>query len=196
MHELHGVEVFGLDLSANMVSIAWERALKKKEETNVHFQIADVMKSKFEANSFDVIYSRDTILHIDDKQTLFSLFKYWLKPGGKVFITDYSCGPKPWSDDYAQYVAQRGYNLLTPQEYGNLFVQLGYENVKAIDETPMFIECLERELVRFEKIKTEFEKEFTTEDFDYLVTGWKDKVVRSNSGNQRWASIYAEKSNS
>jgi len=193
MAEVYGVEVNGLDLSSNMVSIAWERQRSKSMLHNVHFQIADVLKANFEPNTFDVIYSRDTILHINDKQKLFSLFKLWLKPGGKVFITDYCCGPKPWSDDYAQYVAQRGYNLLTTDEYGQVFVDLGYTNVKASDVTDKFIESLEKELVKFESIKTEFVKEFTQEDYDYLVQGWKDKVVRSNAGDQRWGAIYAEK---
>ncbi|PON62194.1 S-adenosyl-L-methionine-dependent methyltransferase, partial [Parasponia andersonii] len=40
-------------------------------------------------NSFDVIYSRDTILHIQDKPALFRSFYKWLKPGGKVVISDY-----------------------------------------------------------------------------------------------------------
>jgi hypothetical protein len=30
------------------------------------------MHHEYEANSFDVIYSRDTILHISDKMSLFS----------------------------------------------------------------------------------------------------------------------------
>jgi len=194
MAELYGVEVNGLDLSANMVSLAWERQLQNKELLhNVHFQIADVLKATFEHNSFDLIYSRDTILHINDKHKLFSLFKDWLKPGGKVFITDYCCGPKPWSDDYAKYVAQRGYNLLTPDEYGQLFVDLGFSNVKAIDETATFIDSLNKELVKFESIKTDFVKEFTQQDYEALVNGWNDKVVRSKAGDQRWGSIYAEK---
>jgi phosphoethanolamine N-methyltransferase len=38
----------------------------------VSFEIGDVMQHEFKANSFDVVYSRDTILHIVDKKTLFS----------------------------------------------------------------------------------------------------------------------------
>lgn len=36
--------------------------------------MSDVTKHDFEPNSFDVIYSRDTILHIVDKDALFSKF--------------------------------------------------------------------------------------------------------------------------
>jgi len=40
----------------------------------VQFEVADVTKREFPAESFDVIFSRDTILHIEDKQKLFSSF--------------------------------------------------------------------------------------------------------------------------
>ena len=44
--------------------------------------------------------SRDTILHIDDKEELFRKFLYTLKPGGKLMISDYCHGDK--------VVAQKG----------------------------------------------------------------------------------------
>jgi len=40
----------------------------------VQFEVGDVTKRDFPAKSFDAIFSRDTILHIKDKQKLFSKF--------------------------------------------------------------------------------------------------------------------------
>lgn len=40
----------------------------------VQFEVADATKRTFPEDSFDVIYSRDTILHIDDKLALFKRF--------------------------------------------------------------------------------------------------------------------------
>lgn len=37
----------------------------------VSFEIADIMTCDLRPNFYDVIYSRDTILHIEDKLTLF-----------------------------------------------------------------------------------------------------------------------------
>ncbi|KAK9925754.1 hypothetical protein M0R45_023019 [Rubus argutus] len=48
-----------------------------------HFEVADCTTKKYPDNTFDVIYSRDTILHIQDKPALFRSFYKWLKPGGK-----------------------------------------------------------------------------------------------------------------
>ena len=41
---------------------------------NVQFEIADATKREYQPESFDVIYSRDTILHIPDKLALFQKF--------------------------------------------------------------------------------------------------------------------------
>ncbi len=48
----------------------------------------------YPAESFDVIYSRDCLLHIADKPALFKQFFKWLKPGGRVLISDYCRGER------------------------------------------------------------------------------------------------------
>ena len=40
----------------------------------VEFVVADITTADFKPESFDVIYSRDTILHIEDKKSLFANF--------------------------------------------------------------------------------------------------------------------------
>lgn len=62
MAENFDVEVVGIDLSINMISLALERAIGLK--CSVEFEVADCTKKTYPENSFDVIYSRDTILHI------------------------------------------------------------------------------------------------------------------------------------
>lgn len=40
----------------------------------VEFEVADATKREYPPHSFDVVYSRDTILHINDKLSLFKRF--------------------------------------------------------------------------------------------------------------------------
>lgn len=62
MAENFNVEVVGIDLSINMISIALERAVGLN--CAVEFEVADCTTITYPDNAFDVIYSRDTILHI------------------------------------------------------------------------------------------------------------------------------------
>ena len=80
MAEMYGVEVTAVDLASSMVGIAWDRAANF-QNLNVKFEIGDITKNQFQNGYFDLIYSRDTILHIKDKANLFAQFKKWLKPG-------------------------------------------------------------------------------------------------------------------
>ena len=69
MAENFDVEVVGIDLSVNMISFALERSIGLK--CAVEFEVADCTKKNYPEHSFDVIYSRDTILHIQVKCLLY-----------------------------------------------------------------------------------------------------------------------------
>ncbi|XP_041038019.1 phosphoethanolamine methyltransferase, partial [Carcharodon carcharias] len=192
MAKNYGVEVLGMDLSSNMVEIAMERAVTENTPL-VQFEIGDATKRVFGEKLFDVIYSRDTILHIADKEDLFKKFYTWLKPGGKLLITDYCCGESPWSTHFEEYVRQRGYILYTVQKYGKLLQDLGFVSVRAEDRTQQFVEILKVELQRMDSIREAFLQEFSEDDYHYIVDGWKEKMSRSELGDQRWGLFYAEK---
>jgi len=62
MAEEFDAEVVGIDLSVNMISFALERSIGRK--CAIEFEVGDCTKINYPDASFDVIYSRDTILHI------------------------------------------------------------------------------------------------------------------------------------
>ena len=83
--------------------------------------------------------------------------------------------------------------MRTVPEYGNIFTSLSFKNVKALDRTDLFVECLHNELKKMDEIKQDFINEFSAEDFNYLIDGWKAKLVRCGEGHQRWGYFYCEK---
>ncbi len=106
--------------------------------------------------------------------------------------------------------------MLTPSEYGNIFSDLGYENVVAEDKTDMFVYYLKKELAEVEKDKDQFInvflvfsqfffkfiscfffifKEFSVEDYNSIIKGWNEKLVRCGQGFQKWGLFKAEKKN-
>ncbi|KAJ9708450.1 hypothetical protein PVL29_000474 [Vitis rotundifolia] len=191
MAEDFDVEVVGIDLSINMISIALERAIGRK--CLVEFEVSDCTKKTYPDNTFDVIYSRDTILHIQDKPALFKSFFKWLKPGGKVLITDYCKRAGPPSPEFQEYIEQRGYDLHDVEAYGQMLKDAGFGEVIAEDRTEQFIKVLQREMDAVEKNKDEFIQDFSEEDYNEIVGGWKSKLNRSSSGEQRWGLFIAKK---
>ncbi|KAG6499956.1 hypothetical protein ZIOFF_039770 [Zingiber officinale] len=191
MAENFKVDVVGIDLSINMISLALERAIGLK--CSVEFEVADCTKKTYPDNTFDVIYSRDTILHIQDKPSLFKSFFKWLKPGGKVLISDYCKKSGTPSEDFAKYIKQRGYDLHDVEAYGKMLEDAGFDEVIAEDRTNQFLEVLQRELGAVEQGKEAFIQDFSQEDYDDIVNGWKAKLKRSSVGEQRWGLFIAKK---
>uniref|UniRef100_A0A5B6Z0V9 phosphoethanolamine N-methyltransferase n=1 Tax=Davidia involucrata TaxID=16924 RepID=A0A5B6Z0V9_DAVIN len=191
MAENFDVEVVGIDLSINMVSFALDSAIGLK--CSVEFEVADCTKKTYPDNTFDVIYSRDTILHIQDKPALFRSFYKWLKPGGKVLISDYCKNAGPPSPEFTDYIKQRGYDLHDVEAYGQMLRDAGFGEVIAEDRTDQFIKVLQKELNAVEKDKEAFIQDFSEEDYNDIVGGWKAKLVRSSSGEQRWGLFIAKK---
>jgi len=192
MAEKYGANVLGMDLSANMVNIALERA-NEINDSRVQFEISDATKRIYKPSSFDVVYSRDTILHIPDKLSLFKYFFKWLKPGGKLLISDYCCSDGEHSPEFKKYVEGRGYILYSPKEYGKIIERAGFTKVDARDQTEMFLDVLTRELQKTKDIKKEYIAEFGEENYNRIIDGWTEKIGRVKKGDQRWGLFYAEK---
>ena len=208
MAKTFGVEIDGVDLSSNMVDIANENRDKMNEDIQkkVNFKVEDATKMDYPENYYDVVYSRDTILHIADKKSLFINFFKTLKPGGRVVITDYckgdlsKIGKEDYGQDFKDYVADRGYHLLTVEQYGQVLTDAGFLNVDAQDRTKQFVNILHRELANFRKIRDEVVNEYSLEDFDHICQGWEEKVVRCGHGDQGpiilnifWCNLMASK---
>ena len=133
LHQMFGVHVHGLDLSQNMLAVARQRAAEMNITSGVEFEFGNVLIRDFEEGTFDVVYTRDCIIHIREKDALFERFYKWLKPGGQLLISgrshvkcysletqvsDYTCCPdeeKP--EEFWAYLADRKYDLIPGNDY-------------------------------------------------------------------------------
>jgi len=195
MARMHGVDVHGIDLASNMIGIAQDYRLEMEPAVKhrVQFYIEDAISMEYPANFYDIVYSRDTILHIKEKEELFKKFLSTLKPGGKLMISDYCRGDQEHSQRFLDYVASRGYKLYSVKDYGHILERAGFENVVASDKTGLMIDIMKMEIQKFNSIKPKFIDEFSQEDFDYIDQGWKDKMVRCKEGDQAWGLFTAKK---
>ncbi|KAJ7376646.1 hypothetical protein OS493_033528 [Desmophyllum pertusum] len=126
--------VLGLDLSTNMINFALQ-AYENSKTSQVQFEVSDATQREFPSERFDAIYSRETILHIKDKKSLFQKILRWLKPGGQLLITDYCCSPDTPSEQFKKYLEERQYHLIDVESYGKILREVGFEAVTAEDRT-------------------------------------------------------------
>ncbi len=181
-----GLRVDAIDLSRNMLRLAQRKLDANGLSDLVELQWGDCLELEC-ANHYDAAYSRDVFLHVADKARLFERLYRALRPAGKLLFTDYCCRAGSWSDDFSRYVDARGYTLHTPDDYAELMVAAGFEQVLAVDETARFVDILQTELVRIDSLPMEQAAR------NKLCESWRQKIQRARDGEQRWGLFTAVK---
>lgn len=188
----YGVSVTGVDLSPEMVNIALERARSAKGASEVQFILGDILQIPF-GHRFDILWSRDALMHVHDKPRLFSRLFELTEPGGRLVITDYARGTTAGSPEFQAYIASTGYHVVDPASYGKLLEGAGYTDVVVEDATDRFVDILKREVERLSSNRGEFLKLFSEEDLNYLVERWEMKVGFCGAGDMKWGIYKADR---
>jgi len=83
------LQVYGIDLSEDMIRLARAHAEREQLEERVHFATGDVAHLPYPDNSFDVIVSTISMHHWHElEQPLRDLYRV-LRPGGRLWIYDF-----------------------------------------------------------------------------------------------------------
>jgi phosphoethanolamine N-methyltransferase len=188
----HGASVVGIDLSPEMVDIALERAREAGVGDSVTFILGDIMTTDLDGR-FDVIWSRDALMHVADKPALFSRLYELTAPGGRLVITDYARGAGDVSEEFLAYAEKTGYHLTDPAGYGKLLEGAGFSDVVVEDATGKFVDILKREPARLAANRDDFLQSFSEEDLDYLSERWAMKVRFCEAGDMKWGIYRADK---
>jgi phosphoethanolamine N-methyltransferase len=181
----YGAVVTGVDLSPEMINIALERAREANAPPSVRSILGDILTYPFEG-PFDVIWSRDALMHLPDKAGLFSRLYGLTAPGGQLVITDYAKGVGDRSPEFRSYIESTGYHVVDPASYGKLLEGAGYSDVVVEDATDRFVEILERELEILATNRQDFLASFSEKDLNYLVDRWRMKVGFCQAGHMKW----------
>jgi phosphoethanolamine N-methyltransferase len=180
-----GAHVTGIDLAEEMVAIALDRTRSLGLEDNVEFILGDVLETPF-PERFDIIWSRDALMHVADKPRLFARLYGLLKDGGRIAITDYARGKTPASAAFEEYITKTGYHVVEPAHYGRLLSDAGFLDVNVTDATDLFVDILRRESRRLVDRRAEFLSVFSDEDLNYLVDRWAMKERFCQAGDMKW----------
>jgi phosphoethanolamine N-methyltransferase len=180
-----GADVTGIDLAPEMVAIAKERAREWNAPESVQFSIGDILTTELR-EPFDVVWSRDALMHIHDKPRLFKRLHDLLAPGGYLVVTDYAKGTGPGSAEFQAYIKSTGYHVVDPASYGKLLEGAGFDSVLVEDATDQFIDIMKREAERLSANRADFVESFSEADLKYLIERWAMKDGFCRAGDMKW----------
>ncbi|MDP3262847.1 MAG: methyltransferase domain-containing protein [Tabrizicola sp.] len=104
----------------------------------------------FPPDTFDVVFSKEAILHIADKQALMAEVFRVLRPGGRFLASDWLLGSRPPSAAMEAYIAAEGldFEMATADDYRAAMEAAGFDHVVTRSRTEWYRREARDELAR------------------------------------------------
>ncbi|CAL4062528.1 unnamed protein product [Meganyctiphanes norvegica] len=187
MARYYGAHVHGLELATNMVKLGKERLAVSESfvKQRVQLELADATTVQLRKDHYDVIYSKDSIVHIKEKTKLFEKCKDAVRPGGRLFITDWCLGDKQPSQNFIDYY-NNDFNIETISSNVQHMEAAGFKGVKYEDLTQEMINNIEHSLKHFRSTKQAFIQDFDAESYNDIVDRFTQYVVWAKNGELLW----------
>ena len=149
--QTHGAGyVTGIDVEDSVLSHA--RSLVADKGLTGHVGLVKVAPGPlpFPPGTFDVVFSKDSIIHIPDKHALMAEVARVLKPGGWFLASDWLIGVEVISPQMAAYIAAEGldFGMATPARYGAAMAAQGFHEIRITSRNAWYREEARREVAR------------------------------------------------
>jgi phosphoethanolamine N-methyltransferase len=133
--------VTGIDVEPQLVERTQKLVDKKGLSAKVKVELVDPGPLDFANNEFDIVFSKDSMIHIPDKNAIFSEILRVLKPGGVFAASDWLVGEN--ADSSPEWARVRNlshldFKVFTAAETELAMRQAGFEQVSTLDRNAWY----------------------------------------------------------
>jgi phosphoethanolamine N-methyltransferase len=183
----HGAAyVTGIDVEDSVLATARRRVAERGLAARIGFVKVVPGPLPFPPNSWDVVFSKDSIVHIPDKHALMADVFRVLKPGGRFVASDWLIGtdgtPSP---EMAKYIASEGldFSMASPSRYRDAMAKAGFIDTGLVNRNPWYRTQAAKELAAmkgplYDGAVNRLGREFV----DHNIQIWENMLVVLNSG--------------
>jgi len=144
-------KVTGIDVEAPVLETARARAEEAGVSDRIELVKVEPGPLPFADQSFDVVFSKDSIVHIPDKHALAREVFRVLKPAGVFVASDWliSHDGEP-SPDMKAYIASEDldFGMASPSTYEDALKAAGFTGIRLTNRNPWYREQARRELAQ------------------------------------------------
>ena len=141
--------VLGIDVEADNIERARRRAAAKGLADRVGYRLVEPGPLPFEEARFDLVFSKDAIIHIPDKEALFADVFRILAPGGIFIASDWlRVDDGPPSPAMVRYIESEGlsFAMASPARYRRALALAGFGSIEIADRNAWYAGLAREEL--------------------------------------------------
>lgn len=197
--EHHGARsVVGIDIDPALVEAMRARIARAGLEKHIEARLVDGGALPFGDESFDVVFSKDSLVQIPDKRALFAEILRVLRPGGRFVASDWLRGGEgAYSPEMLEYFRLEGitYNMATLAQSAAALRAAGFSQVEIRDRHSWYRELAQRELAAMEgPLSATIVSRIGPERAAHFVANWRQLVLVLERGELRPAHLRATRS--
>jgi phosphoethanolamine N-methyltransferase len=149
----------------------------------------------FSPNSFDVVFSKDSLVQIPDKPALFAEVHRVLRADGRFIASDWLRGSTgAYSADLLEFFRLEGitYNMASAEQSVAAMRQAGLESIEIRDRHGWYLDLARRELSAMERqLRPVIVDRIGPERAQHFIDNWRQLVVVLEQGELRPAHLKA-----
>lgn len=149
----HAAKVVGIDVESQLRDRASKNVDNAGVKEKVELKIVEPGPFPFDDESFDVVFSKDSMIHIEDKTALFKEVNRVLKPGGVFVASDWLSGDDENglpALDRLRKLAHLSFKMATAGEMETALADAGLRDIKSRDRNSWYATVCANELAQIE----------------------------------------------
>lgn len=141
--------VVGIDVQNELVAAAQAKAISHGLGDRITYQLVTPGPLPFPSHRFDAVFSKDAIIHVQDKNALYHEIFRVLKPGGRLLVSDWLRGHERYLDNHVQkFIEASGHDfaLISLEDLSDMARLIGFTDVEIEDRQSWYVKESRHEL--------------------------------------------------
>jgi len=142
--------VTGIDVETALVETSRRNVTRAGLDDRITIKQVAPGPLNFDDNTFDVVFSKDSMIHIPDKAQIYGEIFRVLKPGGEIAFSDWFGGAAPETPEFLEWldVVNLSLRMGTIEDAAQLLEAAGFEDVDFEDRNQWYAQYMVEELKR------------------------------------------------